>query len=293
VFNGGINHDSWPGTVHTSPFSFDHFLMLALQLAESRPSTHINTPSMYYSGSPSKVTSSRLESPFAFTPLVPPPPTYSSHSYISPYTDVSPPFSSNTHHVHPRTPYAEPQLSPMTTFFGLPDRTSETEREEEMTLKKRKMKKSGVLDSISSAHQSPFSLLLDILDPTNPEFADRHNIIYGNKSTRVGDLLDTICMDSRGLQHIHSWISRSPRALSAFTDAIHDEMDYLSASSPVSTNKDITPEFLRNWTMPSYRESAPLISSILLAAAESPLQQQRNNVKNPQVVSVFLSTTLL
>jgi hypothetical protein len=251
--------------------------MLALQLAKSRPSTHINTPSIYSSGSPSKVTSSRLESPFAFMPLVLPPPTYFSHSYILPYTDVSLLFSSNTHHIHPRTPYAEPQLSPMMMFFGLLDRTSETEREDEnVTLKKRKTKKSGVLDSISSAHQSPFSLLLDILNLTNPEFTDQHDIIYGDKSTRVGDLLDTICMDSHGLQHIHSWISCSPHALSAFTDAIHDEMDYLSASSPVYTNKDITPEFLCNWTMPSYRESAPLISSILLAAAELPLQQRRN-----------------
>jgi hypothetical protein len=151
--------------------------MLTLQIAETR------LPLTYSWGSSSKASNSMLQSPFAFPPLAPPLLTYSgsNHSNISSYIDVSPPFASNTHRIHPQTPYEEPHISPVTTFFG----------------------GSGVFDAISGARLSPLSLLLKILDsPTNPETADRRDIIHGDKSTRVGDLLDTICLESRGLQHL-------------------------------------------------------------------------------------------
>ena len=99
--------------------------------------------------------------------------------------------------------------------------------------------------------------------------------------------MNILCKDERAQNDVFSWIATSPLAYMAIKDIIRREMATASLSMKAHTNKDITPEFLQNWTVTSHRDSAPLLYSVLHAAAESPLQEERNMYKKPDKVRCF------
>jgi hypothetical protein len=146
-----------------------------------------------------------------------------------------------------------------------------------------------ILDALSDAHLSAVSLLLNVLDPDKPQFEKRRNHIFGNKSTSVEKLLNILCKDDRARMDVFSWIATSPLARTAIKDVIRREMATASHSTKAHTNKNITPEFLQNWTVTSHRDSAPHLYSVLHAAAGSPLQEERNMYKKPDKVGCFSS----
>jgi hypothetical protein len=245
-----------------------------------------------------------LESPFTYNP---PTPLAEHSAYNYDTVDTSPYFSRchslslftpspstrNTESVSSTFAYATSQLSSMTTVYDdnndLRPGVADTEQSRDGgKMRKRKSKKgeglNKILDALSDAHLSAVSLLLNVLDPDKPQFEKRRNHILGNKSTSVEKLLNILCKDDRARNDVFSWIATSPFARTAITDIIRREMATASLSTKAHTNKDITPEFLQNWTVTSYTDSAPLLYSVLHAAAESSRQEERNMYKKPDKV---------
>lgn len=64
-------------------------------------------------------------------------------------------------------------------------------------------------------------------------------------------------------------------------------MDVVKEAEKLPGLAEITPDFIKAWKVFAHQENAPVLSQILLAAAESASAKEKNKKKTPTSVSGF------
>jgi hypothetical protein len=151
----------------------------------------------------------------------------------------------------------------------------------------RKERIAGILERLDSELRiGPLRLLEEILDIKNDCYSRYRQSYYSSdpRNTAVYDLLNAIAADPDGRRRLLFWITGTEKGRSIVSDAVHDEMESVSASINIHDKGDIDPGYLSDWSLECHREQAPLVYSVLLSAAQSRLQEIRNKYKKPDKV---------
>ncbi|KAF8119144.1 hypothetical protein EV363DRAFT_1593479 [Boletus edulis] len=131
--------------------------------------------------------------------------------------------------------------------------------------------------------QSRFSLLdciLDILDPSKPDFVVSRKLFLSNPSGKLTRMLDLIFGNDHGRVHLLRWME--PHAIDLVCTKVSDEMDDVKRLLG-GTLGSITPESLRGWDVNTFigsvvNEKAPVTGRILQTAARTD-RAKKNKIK--------------
>ena len=129
---------------------------------------------------------------------------------------------------------------------------------------------------------SPFDLLLEVLDESNPEYAKYRIELYKEKSTKLSRILDHIVATESGKRKLWSWIQ--PHALGVVCQVIDDEMDSVTTEDILPGLSAIDPEFIKSWAVADVSEKAPFLTQVLCRAAQTSLAKEKNKKKHPDAV---------
>lgn len=123
-----------------------------------------------------------------------------------------------------------------------------------------------VLQTLRDNWLSPFDLILDILNDSNPNYSQYRNELYKKENKKLGQIFDHICANAAGQVKFNELIL--PRAVELVCTTISDEMEIVKDMERLPGLSEITPEFIVGWNVSGHQEAAPALSRLLVAAAE-------------------------
>jgi len=117
---------------------------------------------------------------------------------------------------------------------------------------------------------------------------------YMPDSSQLPDFLDQVIQDSRGRAKVHAWMM--PHAVELVQETIEEELVKVQKHLYFPSVDSITPSFISSWSRETIIqpvvELAPVLTGILLRAAQSKSARDKNKLKDPQTVSkCFLNNT--
>jgi hypothetical protein len=136
----------------------------------------------------------------------------------------------------------------------------------------------------------PADLLTYVLNNDNHENHRFRSGIY-KKGGKMGQILDMVIGSYEGKECLSEWIR--DRGIDIVGKIISDEMDIVKKSFTMNT-ADITPDFIDKWTLESTvgtvaKRDAPILTRLLLRAAQTESALAKNKSKKPDIVSSILS----
>ncbi|KAF8957733.1 hypothetical protein BDZ97DRAFT_1669447 [Flammula alnicola] len=137
----------------------------------------------------------------------------------------------------------------------------------------------NVLNVLRDGRLSPFDLVLDVLDESNPQFSAYRNEFYKAENRKLGQFLDLVLSSTAGKKKLNELILS--HALELICEKVTTEMDVVQEAEKLPGLSAITPEFINSWTVSGHRESAPFLFQILLTAAETASAKEKNKKKTP------------
>ncbi|PPR02842.1 hypothetical protein CVT24_002320 [Panaeolus cyanescens] len=139
---------------------------------------------------------------------------------------------------------------------------------------------SDVLKLLKEGGLSPFDLILEILDETKVEYWDYRTAFYKESSLKMAKILDTIMLSTKGRKKLTTWMQ--PHAVRLVKEIVEDEIDTLNKANKLSGMSDaIKPEYIEAWDMSKNTVQTPILTEILLAAAETARAREENKKKRP------------
>lgn len=134
---------------------------------------------------------------------------------------------------------------------------------------------------------SPLDLMLEVLNRSNTQYKSARTAIYTTHSEKLVMLLDLLMNDRQGAEIVRGWLK--PIATDIVQDIVAEEMDSTKAALLTPSGaQELTPEVLENWShdnvLGAAANSAPLLYSILLQAAQTVTARNKNTDKHPDMV---------
>ena len=136
---------------------------------------------------------------------------------------------------------------------------------------------------------SPFDLILEILDENKPQYSCYRTEFYKEGNEKLSLILDAILASTPGKRKLRTWIQQ-PATLDLICDVVTEEMNGVQKADLLHGIADVTPEFIKNWTVSAHWELAPCLLRIISTAAETATAKEKNKKKNPQTVCHCLSS---
>ena len=138
----------------------------------------------------------------------------------------------------------------------------------------------GILRSLRNSRLSPFDFLLYILDPTNIQHEQLLKRFY-EPGGKLASILDMVRDHPLGRKQFDAW--NLPHAVNATCSTVYAEMDDLTTNL-VTTVKDLTPAFLRAWTLENAvaipaRARSPTLLRVLNSAIATERSREHNKKK--------------
>lgn len=143
-----------------------------------------------------------------------------------------------------------------------------------------------VLAILRNNRLSPFDLTIEVLDDSDPRYSYYRTELYKMESKKLGQILDRILSNPAGRKKLDEEIF--PHALALIGERITTEMDFVKEAERLPGLNEITPEFIKGWNVLGHQETAPILSRILVTAAESTSAKEKNKKKTPTSVSKSL-----
>ena len=142
------------------------------------------------------------------------------------------------------------------------------------------------LEILHQGRLSPFDLFLEILDETQHEYIHYRSLLYKDENTKLFKIFDMVTSHPLGRPKFQEWLGRDA-AFETVTDMVQEEMDRVRKADQLNSLTDITPSFIESSTVldPSRRKLTPCLLRVLTAAAQTPLSRERNERKDPKMVS--------
>ena len=126
-------------------------------------------------------------------------------------------------------------------------------------------------------------MVLEILNEDKPEYVQHCARFYGDKNTKLFELLDIIARNPHGQNKISTWLKRS-QAMEFICDIVAKEMNSIQKADQLPGLAAIDLNFLDHWAVSSYQEIALCLFKILRLAAQTTKAKEKNKVKTPDVV---------
>ena len=139
-----------------------------------------------------------------------------------------------------------------------------------------------VLTLLRGGNLSPFDVVLEILDERNPEYSGYRNEFYKEGNQKMPKILDHILAAAAGKRKLWTWMR--PYALVLVCEDIDKEMNTIAQEDFLTGLADITPDFIKSWTVENSCKRAPVLTKILQRAAQTSLAKTRNKKKHPRAV---------
>lgn len=142
-----------------------------------------------------------------------------------------------------------------------------------------------VLEIFRSNRLSPFDLMVEMLDDSKPRYSYYRTELYKAENRKLRHILDHIMSNPAGQKKLDSEIL--PHALGLICQKVTAEMDVVKSVEKLPGLNEITPEFINGWKVLGHQETAPILSRILLTAAESASAKGKNKIKSPTSVCII------
>ena len=139
-----------------------------------------------------------------------------------------------------------------------------------------------VLTLLKDGYLSPFDVVLEILDERNPGYSGYRNEFYKEGNQKMPKILDLIIAAGAGKWKLWSWMR--PYALVLVCEDIDNEMNTVTKEDLLTGLADITPDFIKSWTIENSCKRAPVLTKILQRAAQTYLAKAKNKKKHPRAV---------
>ncbi|KAF9525192.1 hypothetical protein CPB83DRAFT_796698 [Crepidotus variabilis] len=127
--------------------------------------------------------------------------------------------------------------------------------------------------------------MAEILDDSNPEYSFHRNSFYREDSTKLFTILDLINIHPAGGPKLKEWLRRDA-AFEAVTGLICEEMDIVRELDKLPGLSAVTPDFISSMSLigSTYRENAPCLHRVLMAASQTKLAKEKNKRKTPEML---------
>ena len=140
------------------------------------------------------------------------------------------------------------------------------------------------LDILKAGRLSPFDLVLEVLDDDNADYSGYQNELYKINNNKLQKILDSIIGTRSGKQKLWSWMQ--PHALEIVCEAIDGEMDTVTKGELLPGLSAITSDFIKSWTVGDVSQQAPILTAVLIHAAQTSVAKETNKKKNPDAVCI-------
>ncbi|KAF8993205.1 hypothetical protein BDZ89DRAFT_1053847 [Hymenopellis radicata] len=134
------------------------------------------------------------------------------------------------------------------------------------------------LAALSSAELGPLDLVLHIYQrrTRHPDYGTHATKEY---NTQIAQVLELFFEDSELRPSFLHWIT--PHIVPLASELVADEMDAFSKSVSVSGTAFLTPKYIDEWHLSGIRDTAPVMSELLTAAAQTGHAAKINKKKKP------------
>ena len=135
--------------------------------------------------------------------------------------------------------------------------------------------------------ETTFDLVIELLTESNPQYSFYRTEFYKERSNKMFRFLNVIISSASGKNKLRTWF-RQPVTVELFCDVVTEEMNAVLKAELLPGIAAITPEFIRNWTVSSYQETAPSLLRILLSAAQTSTAKEKKIRKRNQTWYVII-----
>ena len=134
---------------------------------------------------------------------------------------------------------------------------------------------------------SPLDLVARLVCPWNEDSHGFRQQWYRPDIQQLPEVLDRIIDDPRGRSKIYAWMK--PHAIKLIQDCVEEEMVKVQKHLYFPSIESITPSFISSWSkemiIQPVIDLAPVLTGVLLCAAESKSARGKNKTKTPDTVS--------
>ncbi|KAJ7025233.1 hypothetical protein C8F04DRAFT_1400755 [Mycena alexandri] len=138
---------------------------------------------------------------------------------------------------------------------------------------------------------SPLDILVQALDPDLSEDIRYRKNLYSTDDNRLTVLLDTIMKDDYGKRKLFECMH--PHLEDFACNIVAEQMDCRRKASLLQGIKDVTPEFIDNWSLEDDKDRTPFLTRILEAAAQTTHAATHNKLKRPEKMCRVVTKQLL
>ncbi|KAJ7608462.1 hypothetical protein FB45DRAFT_1129825, partial [Roridomyces roridus] len=147
-----------------------------------------------------------------------------------------------------------------------------------------------VLTFLRDKRISPMDILLKIIDPAETSYSQYRTNFYRNDGFKLSQFLGLVMDDASGNKQLLQFMK--PYVESMACEIVAEQMNNRKEASLLTGIKVVDPDFIESWSMDEDEDTTPFLTTMLLAASQTPRAKKENKIKAPESMCSRSDSTL-